>query len=82
LNLDRSGAIVFQTDRAHFLKLVFSTASTLEVTGRRSGEAAEGTEKRSFSAVRVDREVSEVIGLRPQGVEKKVDSLCHYESIT
>lgn len=30
---------------------------TFEVTGRRSGEAAEGTEKRSFSAVRVDREV-------------------------
>ena len=30
---------------------------TFEVTGRRSGEAAEGTCKRSLQAVRVDREV-------------------------
>jgi hypothetical protein len=31
---------------------------TFKVTGRRSGEAAEGTCKRSLQAVRVDREVS------------------------
>jgi len=30
---------------------------TLEVTGRRSGKAAEGTCKRSLQAVRVDRKV-------------------------
>ncbi len=36
----------------------FSTASTSKVRGRRSGEAAEGTNKRSLLAVPLDRRVS------------------------